>query len=386
MVRGIVPAAKGRTRPKITAGKVQKTITKKNKPANPPRKKTANGPRRVVVPNFLDPMVQTPAPTHMSSGKALPHTGLVSKDFILTPLTASAGGDSPQTLLIVTNSGVSGTVGYMCRVGTDGTIVADTTEVLTIPSLAAGPTAMRAMKFSVSVVNCTNALKRGGRVTYINSSQRLPGGDQFGAGTIAAIKSSPYRRRITADDLVTPMQLVGYPIDATEYHSFQPFGEPETPGNFLFHVTNEDIRASTTGRKVQRPMSVVAFVFDHVADVQEYSVTIRASYYTRWPLDSVPGMQMKNIPVAKAEVINAVHNKAEDTAHDLVKVAEGGAMAALAPRAVAAARGAGGLGGAIGRAIGGIAGGVAEAEGVAAAAAPLLAADLGAAAPLVLVA
>lgn len=245
---------------------------------------------------------------------------------------------------------------------------------------------MRAMKFSLSVVNCTNALKRGGRVTYINSSQRLPGGAEFGSGTIAAIKSSPYRRRITADDLVHPKQLIGYPIDTSEYQNFQPHSGPETPMEFLRHVTDEDFGVGIISRLVQRPMSVIAYIFDHVTDEQEYSFTIRAAYYTRWPLDSVPGMQMKNIPVAKAEVINAVHDKTEDTAHDLVRIAEGGAIGAIAPRAIAAARGGGGFAGLLSRVAGGVAGGVAEAEGIAGAAVPLLAADLAAAAPLVMVA
>jgi len=350
----------------------QNTRNQSGAPAAPPKRATtARGPwaeaRRelaskakpmqpAMVPNYLDPMHPQPMPSVTSDGKALPHTGLVSSDFQV--------GTTNSTVLIVTNTGNSGTVGAYFQVTPAGALVGDAT-VLTIPTLAAadtagGASASRAMKFGVSVVNCTNALKRGGRVTYINSSQRLPPrscspADDY-LGIINGIKASPYRRRVNGDDLMHPKQLIGYPVDNVAYTTFTAHHGSLTTNEFFSYV----LGASACDTPQTRAMSVVAFIFDPVADVQDYSVTIRASYYTRWPLTSVPGQSMSNIPTATAAVINHTRDKAENAANDLVHIIEGGAAATVAPKAAAAVRGAGQS--LMGRLGGALRGGAAAAE------------------------
>jgi len=291
-------------------------------------------PRIPRVPNFLNPLSPHPVPSVLSDGMALPHTSLVSDDFQI--------GAVNSKILVVSNCGNAGTVGYIYEVTPTGGFVG--VLPLTIPTVSAsdragGPSAGRAMKFSCSVINCTNALKRGGRVTYINSSQRLPAM----AGTtihwdllplLSGIKSSPYRRRIMGETLVEPKQLIGFPVDSSAYARF---------GNWRGTLTMEEFNQHTLGASdsnpigdplalSQRPMSVVAFLFDPVTDLQDYSVTIRASYYTRWPLTSVPGQSMKSIPTAPAAVINHVNDHVEASANDLVHVGEGALAATLGPR------------------------------------------------------
>jgi hypothetical protein len=288
------------------------------------------------VRNFMDPMCKMSAPMLVSDGRALSHTGLVSDDFTV--------GAVNTTVLMVTNTGSSGSVATLFEVAPDGSLIADSRQVLTIPTMAAsdlegGPSATRAMKYSVSVVNCSNALKRGGRVTYLNSSQRLPARSpdtigQFSA-LITGIKSSPYRRRINADDLKSPKHLIGYAIDQPKYSTFTAHHGTLTFAEFLAHV----IGASEADPIVaDRPMSVCAWVFDPVEDAQSYSVTIRASYYTRWSLTSVPGQQMKHMPTSSAAHINVVHTHAEETANDLTHIVEGGLAATVGPRALGLAR------------------------------------------------
>ncbi len=295
------------------------------------------------IPHFLDPLCAMPAPSVTSDGKALPHTALVSEDFVV--------GSTNTTLLFATNVGHSGTCGALLSVDPNGLYVPGTLKMLTIPTLAAsdadgGPSAARPMKFSVSVVNCTNALKRGGRVTYLNSSQRLPGFIP-GAGTeddftpiITGIKGSPYRRRITGDCLGVPpggnpTQLIGFPVDSVAYSSFEPFLGTEAWSDFRRHILG-----AVTGYNapVTRSMSIVVYVFDPVGDPQDYSVTIRGAYYTRWPLTSVPGQSMRNIPTANATVVNHARDHAEATANDLAHVVEGGLLATIGPRIAGAAR------------------------------------------------
>lgn len=325
----------GSAAPKKKAGLEKILKKKKAPPAKPAKSLAVKQVRQPVVKNFLDPMANMPAPLLVADGKALAHTGLVSDDFIV--------GDTNTTILLVTNTGGSGSVGVIFDVDPAGTVVSASRKVLTIPTMAAadaagGPSASRPMKFGVSVVNCSNALKRGGRVTYLNSSQRLPGRaelpDQYGP-LLTGIKSSPYRRRICGDTLSKPTQLVGFPIDHARYNTFVPHAGTLDFSEFLSHVMG----ASTIDQPADRPMSIVAYVFDPVADRQDYSVTIRAAMYTRWPLTSVPGQSMKHMPTSTAAHINAVHTHNEETANDLVHIAEGGVIANVAPKLFGAARG-----------------------------------------------
>jgi len=302
------------------------------KAQQPKRKQDAQS-----VPNFLDPMCPIPAPSITSDGKALPHTGLISTDFVV--------GSVNTSILLVTNTGSSGTVGILATVDPSGGLVGGV-DVLTIPTLAAadaagGASASRAMKFSVSVVNCSNALKRGGRVTYLNSSQRLPARTCDAAtdyiNIVNGIKASPYRRRINGDELVHPKHLIGFPVDNVNYTKFDAHHGTLTANEFFRHI----LGASACDEPSPRPMSVVAFIFDPVVDAQDYSVTIRASFYTRWPLTSVPGQSMRNIPTASASIINHVRDHAENTGNDLAHIVEGGVLATVAPRAANVARAAG---------------------------------------------
>ena len=264
----------------------------------------------------MDPMCQLPAPGLVADGRALAHTGLVSDDFTV--------GAVNTTILLVTNTGSSGSVATMFEIAPDGSLVASAT---------------RAMKYSVSVVNCSNALKRGGRVTCLNSSQRLPARSsetvgQFSA-LISGIKSSPYRRRINADDLKWPKHLIGYAIDQPKYTTFSPHRGTLSFPEFLSHTIGA---SDADPEPTNRPMSVCAWIFDPVEDVQSYSVTIRASFYSRWPLTTVPGQQMKHMPTSSAAHINAVHTRAEETANDLTHIVEGGLAATLGPKALGLAK------------------------------------------------
>lgn len=330
--------------PRVVATQRRARAAPKQKP-----KKTACKMR-----NFLDPLCPVPVPSVVSDGKALPHTSLVSTDFTVN--------GSQTTVLVATNTGDSGTVGYLFDIDENGKLKDSGAQVLTIPTLASsdtegGPSASRAMKLSVTCINCSNALKRGGRVTYLNSSQRLPAkgtqADTQFADIVNSIKSSPYRKRITGDLLAHPLQLISYPVDSTEYSRFKPHHGTLNAYDFGRYVFG----ASAASEPLPRPMSIIVYVFEPVSQAQEYSVTIRASYYTRWPLTSVPGQSMKQIPTAPADHINTVRDHTEETANDLVHVAEGGALATIGPKIMST------VGNAVSRGLGNLAS-AAEAQAV----------------------
>jgi hypothetical protein len=357
-------------------------------PASKPKAKApgpGKGTARRHLPFFLDPMCPHPVPSLASDGKALDYTGLASSDFQVDTVN--------QTLLIVTNIGNSGSVAYTVKVNADGQAITGSPQVHTIPTLAlsakaGGPSATRAMKLSVSVVNCSNNYKVGGRVTYINSSQRLPPRMSSAlteyASILSGIKTSPYRKRINGKELMEPKQLIAYPVDNTEYSMFREFAGTLDVDGFLTHVcTGGDGQTTLDADVNPRSMSICAWVFEPASDVQDYSFTVRASYYSRWPLSSVPGQSMRPVPTAPAGIINHVRDVAESHASELLEVAAGGLTVSLAPRIADAARAAGSfLGRAFGRAAGlgeaglgaaeGAIGGM-ELGGMAGAAVPLLA-------------
>lgn len=325
-----------------------------NKPAKASQPQRAQGgrpraqvnakqPKQRRNENFLDPMCPAPAPTVTSDGKALALNGLESHDFRVDSVNT--------TILLATNTGSSGTVASVFQVDPDGTYVNGTNKMMTIPTLAeadnaGGATSSRAMKLSVSVINCSNGLKRGGRVTYLNSAQRLPtlkpdaNSHWSYADLVAGVKACPYRRRLNGAELAHPTQIIAFPVDGTKYRAFEPHNGTLETHEFLACVM---AAGTIITEPSARPMSSVVFIFDPVADPQDYSVTVRASYYTRWPLTSVPGQKMQTMPTADAKHINAVHDHAENMAHELVEVASGGVLGAVAPKVMGAARGLGRL-------------------------------------------
>jgi hypothetical protein len=190
-------------------------------------------------------------------------------------------------------------------------------------------------------------------VTYINTSQRLPGPtsisptapDSF-VNIIKAIKDSPYRRRVNgkifascgvadSSSAAGALQLIGYPVDGPKYEEFNTWEGAIVEKDFRKHVFTDSSAnpiALDDPTASRRPMSIVAFVLESTEEEQNYSLTMRGGFYTRWPLLSVPGQSMTNIPTAPASTINSMRDHAENTAHVLKTAAEvaGGIGAAAA--------------------------------------------------------
>lgn len=279
------------------------------------------------IPNYLDPLCTLPVPSALSDGKALPHTGIIRKNFATIP------GD--VNLIVVQNTGDSGTIGYRVRLSQSGAHIGE--SLLTIPTMAAsaaqgGPSACRAMKCSASLVNSSNVMHRGGRVMYLNSAQRLPTrmsqtdlvqnpfGDPEFSHIVDAVRNSPYTRGVTGDFLKVPFQLISFPIDPVSYSQFKPSRGILTSAEFRDHIFMPPLE--TLNDQEVRPMSTLVFLIESTDEAQDYTLTIRGSYYTRWPLTSIPGQSMQHMPTAPANVINKVRDHAETNAQELVKVAE----------------------------------------------------------------
>lgn len=316
--------------------------------------------------NFMDPLCPLPTPTAVASGKALAHTALVSD--VVTINTTE------QALLIVTQYGGTSTVGYFGKYSLSGLLVANSEKLYDLPTLetasaAGGPTSTRAMRLSCSLVNTTNLMSRGGSVHYLNSSQRL--GEVVAPGNFASllsnIRDSPYRKVINGDSLLggprTPNRLLAYPTDSPKYHEYNGHIGQSDKTEFLRRCLVRFTAGAGLLDELPRSMSIIVWVFDPPPENQTYRLTIRGSMYTRWPLASVPGHHMSTTPTIDGSVLNGVLQHVENNAGTLM--AEGGLAAVLAPKLIAAAKGAQYLGQAgAGGAAGAAAEGVEMGEGI----------------------
>jgi hypothetical protein len=108
-------------------------------------------------------------------------------------------------------------------------------------------------------------------------------------------------------------QLIGYPVDNVAYATFEPHEGTMNSSEFLNYL----VGASNSHPPSKRGMSISVFILESTAEQQDYSCTVRASYYTRWPLSSVPGQSMRDMPTAPTSTINAARDHAENTANNL---------------------------------------------------------------------
>lgn len=272
---------------------------------------------------LFDPTNTIPLPAIQAEGKAFSVTGMFSHNFEVheTPV-----------LMIATNTGCTSDVGYIIPLDinyatTTSATVAGNTNFLrfSIPTLdlhdtAGGPSAARPMRFGVSVVNCTNLMHRGGRVFYLNSAQRLPYVQPTTENSLTtydftevveAVKATPVRQAVDGADLKAGQHLIGFPTDTTQFHAYNVWkGKQNDFDTFLKRV-------SVAYSDVTKPMSVQCWIFEPTTQKQSYEVTIRSSYYTRWPLTTIPGQKMSVTPTAHPDVVNGAMHAAELSAHTL---------------------------------------------------------------------
>lgn len=283
----------------------------------------------------MDPVCPLPVPTTVSAGKALPHTALASHSFAVP-------ANHTGIVLALQSPGTS-TVGCHALLDSSGVMVSGSEQLYDLPTLTGaalggGCTASRAMRLTCAVVNTTNAVNRGGAVTYLNSAQRLPpvGNNYDFNYLVDAVRESPYRKVTSGDQLLGtreyPNKLTSYPTDMPLYNQFEEHEGSVGFGAFLRRiVTNYTYNGQLYG-PLPRCMSIIVWIFDPPPVENTYRVTIRASCYTRWPLESVPGYHMKPIPTVDAATYNRVVDHVEEHASTLTTAAEGGLIAMAGPK------------------------------------------------------
>lgn len=324
MANGKPRKAAAKAKPKVPQRKAApKQKPKASKPKVKPR------PRQARIGHVLSPHHSANVPTLLRTGHALPYSGMIRFDLDISPT---------QTFLFaITNNGVSGTVASFIRGElVAGAFVANGFFAYTIPTLAladsaGGPTSARSMKIGVSLVNNTSKFNMGGRVFHLNCQQRIrlaaPPSTMTGAqlsNAINAIKAFPKCVGYSGPHFEESREFTGNVVDNTRYEDFDEFIGTQTVDEFWDHIAIWPGGPTVPG---DRPMSTIFLMFTPPAVTNTYTISVRASYYTRWALDTIPGQTMKPIPTADPATINAVHAVAEkvgDVSHVIADVGEAG--------------------------------------------------------------
>lgn len=267
-------------------------------------------------------------PNALRSGQAFPYTGQIRLELV------QAIGET--IFIAATNPGSAGTVAL---IGRQSGTAAPTYSVATIPTLTlsdenGGPTSTRAMKFGLSLTCNTPLLSRGSRVFHLNGQSRIRLNSPPSSLSLLVFQS--------IIDVITAMpttvaydntffgdthEFTSNVVDNVTYVDFNVFEGTLTPDQIAAHVA---VWPGIGAGLRDRPMSTTWIVLPPPSAVQNYTVALHGSYYTRWGLSTVQGQSQTDIPVASISVVNSMMERADvmsNIAHTIMDV--GGRVGAV---------------------------------------------------------
>jgi hypothetical protein len=274
--------------------------------------------------DVFNPMHPGVVPSLLSDGKSLPVKGLVRNELTLPPI---AGGGFPL-MLICTNNGVSGCTTAEVHIKPTPVISVSSIKTLDVDASNGGPTTGRAMKVSLGLSNSTQHMIRGGRIYVSNIDQRLsfpvaPSLMTEAQWLALGVKLSEEPNTIAreGEEFGTNQHYVAHPVNQTSYANFLNWKRyadynsgvtsAHDPDGWFSHIA---VWPAIVDTFRERPMSTIVFFFEVPASLQTYTATARATYFTRWPLNTISGQNMKNQPTADSASIVAAQNAAEAAA------------------------------------------------------------------------
>ena len=302
-----------------------------------------------------NPLSLTPIPALVSDGHAHVTTGM--------DRCSLSVGVGTRAIVVVSNVGSSGLIGTVYSWSNMHGVSISSFVPPTLSGMGTegnGPTAARAMKCSLTILNSTPSRKVGGTVAHLNAAQRIVWPEHMDSrlGTAQAdalfdqIMNQQQTQLQTGEMYKTAKTLVSYPCNETEYVSFRGFAKsrvateinpattPQTGpdvdalndiNRFLYAVstatpfddpTDDTLAHNVLWEPKPRPMSTLVFLVDKPSEVQDYTFTARGSWYTRWPMEHVLGQHHPPIPTASHSFVNAARDAAEAAGHGVVEAAE----------------------------------------------------------------
>lgn len=273
--------------------------------------------------DIFNPMHPGVVPSLLSDGKSLPVRGLVRNELSLNPLLT---GGHP-VIIFCTNNGVSGCTTCEVHVETTPHITLSSIKTLDVDAISGGPTTGRAMKVSLGLSNSTQHMVRGGRIYVANLDQRMsfPCAPSLMTTTQwtdfgTKLSEEPNTIAREGEEFGTNQHYVGHPVNQTaytDYLNWKRYSTGETPpAPAVLHdadawFSHVGVWPTIVDTFLSRPMSTIVFYFEAPPSLQTYTVTARATYFTRWPLNTISGQNMKNQPTTDSASIVAARNAAE---------------------------------------------------------------------------
>lgn len=286
------PAGKRAAKPKPRQPRASRTVAMRTP-------KVPRVPREPELGDVFDPRNPNPVPTIASEGLAFP---VSDKAAFSTTLETGR-----RRLIIMSNVGSSATIGLSVGVwATPGIATLDAPMVAGTPA-----TYMRSMKGSISIVNTTKRLDMGGNVYVGHFNQRLVTPNAPSLMTEAewntlldGIVSNPDTVAYSGAAFEHEHRWVSHPSNQVNYIDYNPYISTLTADQYAQRVF-------TYGTSFQRPMSIIAIVFEDPPIKQTYSMAYEASWYARYPLTNLVSRAMTPVPTAGANVVNALRDMAE---------------------------------------------------------------------------
>jgi len=267
------------------------------------RNQGAMGPRVPQTRLSFSPLSTSIIPVARSCGTGLSVSGLVSSE-----LTHSVGD---RTLFIVNNYGSSGTIMLKITRPSSGATPSKTTytvPLLDSPASVGGPTSGRSMKAGISILNNTPQLTAGGRCYIIDVDQRMAIPDDLYSITATEFDSfldklKGHVNRIPFDGATfKPVKhFHTHVADAVQYETFNTWVGTDTVSGFGSHM----FEYPGTPDPTKKSMSTLLVILESPAATQEYTITARGQWMTRWPLDTIGGFVSKDIPTATPAVVDS---------------------------------------------------------------------------------
>lgn len=297
----------------------------RSKPNNNNRQQPRQAPQRRARPARTHHFASLnkyniPSPYH--EGKALAFHGSAPKDVALMP--------GERIIGIFSNVGDMATIGASSKMSTTtvGVLLPYTVPALSLPATSGGCSSGRAMKCSVSLVCNTPVMKRGGRVYILNCDQRIhfpnvPTSMSYAewTTTINTVKSHPDVQRYDLSEFGSERECISHVVNQPDYYTYDEWHGAQDPAfsnRFLDHLGSWPSAVDTERR---RPMSTIIVIVEGSADEQTITLTPRASWYTRHPLDSLPGQAMVTVPTSTLAETNQMNAFAASHANQLLSIA-----------------------------------------------------------------
>jgi hypothetical protein len=247
---------------------------------------------------------------------------------------------------VIGTSGQSATVAMSLALdpGALGAVPAPTMSglpVLNVSNVAGGPTSGRSMKIGFDLVNTTGSNNIGGVVYILAAKSRLNLEAQPAVmtntqwiNTMNAIIAHPDTGVYAAADFVRAKHFYSWPVDDTVYHAYNPWLGTETQNTYLSHAA---VWPSATTNP--RPMAYYWVVFDKAANINSFTLSVRGTFYTRWPLGTVGSLVQSDVKTVPQALLNASEASAARTGPMGVEITASGGLSLAKTAAVGLASG-----------------------------------------------